>query len=61
MYMTLGNSYQLKGEVFAAQESYMKGLKQLEAKTDLSKREKNFLGSFYLNVSVLLIKSQLHI
>ncbi|HRG88759.1 MAG TPA: ATP-binding protein [Chitinophagales bacterium] len=61
MYMTLGNSYQLKGEVFAAQESYMKGLKQLEAKTDLSKREKNFLGSFYLNVSVLLSESQLNI
>lgn len=61
MYMTLGNSYQLKGEVFAAQESYMRGLKQLEAKTDLSKREKNFLGSFYLNVSVLLSESQLNI
>src|SRR3954469_10035457 len=47
LYMTLGNSYQLKGDVFSAQESYLKGLKQLEAKTELSLREKGFLASFY--------------
>ncbi len=60
IYMTLGNSYQLKGDVFAAQESYMKGLKQLESKADLTQREKGFLGSFYYNVSVLLSESQLN-
>src|SRR5580693_7030269 len=32
IYMTMGNSYQLKGEIFLAQDCYLKGLKQLEAK-----------------------------
>lgn len=54
LYMTLGNAYQLKGELFSAQEAYMKGLKQLEAKPQLSGREKGFLASFYYNVSLLL-------
>ena len=30
IYMTMGNSYQLKGEVFQAQECYLKGLKQVK-------------------------------
>ncbi|HLP51954.1 MAG TPA: ATP-binding protein [Chitinophagales bacterium] len=61
VYMTLGNSYQLKGEIFAAQESYLKGLKQLESRDNLSFRERGFLGSFYYNFSVLLGESQLNI
>jgi signal transduction histidine kinase len=61
LYMTLGNSYQLKGDVFSAQESYLKGLKQLEAKTELTLREKGFLASFYYNVSLLLSNSELNI
>ena len=61
LYMTLGNSYQLKGEVFAAQESYMMGLKQLEARSELTLREKGFLASFYYNVSLLLSTSELNI
>ncbi|HLP19388.1 MAG TPA: ATP-binding protein [Chitinophagales bacterium] len=61
IYMTLGNSYQLKGDIFAAQESYMKGLKQIESRPTPSFREKGFLGSFYYNVSVLLSASELNI
>ncbi len=60
VYMTLGNSYQLKGDVFAAQESYMAGLKQLEARESLDSREKGFLASFYYNVSLLLTNSELN-
>jgi len=41
LYMTLGNSYQLKGEIFSAQECYMKGLKQLESRKKLNSRERN--------------------
>jgi signal transduction histidine kinase len=63
LYMTLGNSYHLQGEVFAAQQAYMSGLKQLQAKPEpeLNKREKGFLASFYYNVSLLLSTSELHI
>lgn len=61
IFMTLGNSYQLKGELFSAQEAYMRGLKHLENKEKLSDREKNFLASFYYNVSLLLANSTLSI
>ncbi|MFN8286965.1 MAG: ATP-binding protein [Chitinophagales bacterium] len=61
IYMTLGNSYQLKGELFSAQEAYMKGLKHLESKTQLNDREKGFLASFYYNVSLLLSTTALNI
>jgi signal transduction histidine kinase len=63
VYMTLGNSYQLKGDVFSAQESYMAGLKHLEARNggELDSREKGFLASFYYNVSLLLTNSELNI
>ncbi|MDB5284620.1 MAG: hypothetical protein JWO06_3695 [Bacteroidota bacterium] len=60
-YMTLGNAYQLKGEVFSAQESYMKGLKQLESRKTLDKKEIGYLASFYYNASVLLNSSELEI
>jgi signal transduction histidine kinase len=60
IYMTMGNSYQLKGEVFMAQESYMKGLKQLEAKKELTRSEKGFLGTFYYNLSLLLSTTELN-
>src|SRR5580692_9108445 len=32
IYMTLGNSYQLKGDAYAAHDNYLKGLKKLEAR-----------------------------
>ncbi len=59
IYMTMGNSYQLKGDVFAAQECYLLGLKQLEARKELSDKEKGFLAAFYYNVSLLLSTSEL--
>lgn len=61
VYMTMGNSYQLKGEVFSAQECYMKGLKQLERKKELNRIEKGFLASFYYNLSLLLSNTELNI
>lgn len=61
VYMTMGNSYQLKGEIFSAQESYMKGLKQLERKKELNRIEKGFLASFYYNLSLLLSNTELNI
>jgi signal transduction histidine kinase len=59
IYMTMGNSYQLKGDVFAAQECYLLGLKHLEARKELSDKEKGFLAAFYYNVSLLLSTSEL--
>ncbi len=61
VYMTLGNSYQLKGDIFSAQESYMAGLKQLESRPQLNDREQGFLASYYYNVSLLLANSELNI
>ncbi len=61
LYMTMGNSYQLKGDVFKAQDSYLKGLKQMEAKSELTIKEKNFLGSFYYNLSLVLTTTELNI
>ncbi len=61
IYMTLGNSYHMQGEVFSAQTAYMNGLKELEAKPELTGREKGFLASFYYNVSLLLSGSELNI
>lgn len=61
IYMTMGNSYQLKGEVFQAQECYLKGLKQLEGKKELNRIEKGFLASFYYNLSLLLSNTELNI
>jgi signal transduction histidine kinase len=60
IYMTLGNAYQLRGEVFSAQESYLKGLKELEAKGDWNTKEKGFLASFYYNLSVVMVESDLN-
>lgn len=60
LYMTLGNAYQFRGEVFSAQEHYMKGLKQLEDRTQLNKREKGFLASFYYNLSLVMGTTKLN-
>jgi signal transduction histidine kinase len=60
LYMTLGNSYQLKGDVFAAQECYLKGLKQLEAKKHVNSRETGFLASLYYNLSLLMSSSDMN-
>lgn len=61
VYMTLGNSYQLKGDIFSAEKSYMKGLRQLENQPELNRIEKGFLASFYYNLSYLLSSSALNI
>jgi signal transduction histidine kinase len=61
IYMALGNSYQMKGDVFSAQIHYMKGLRELEQKPLLTRTEQGFLASFYYNLSDLLGKSELHI
>lgn len=61
IYMTLGNSYHLKGDVFSAEQCYMKGLRKLENKKELTTGEKGFLASFYYNLSLLLSDSQLNI
>ncbi len=60
LYMTLGNAYQFRGEVFSAQEHYMRGLKQLETREKLNKREKGFLASFYYNISLVMGTSQIN-
>jgi nitrogen-specific signal transduction histidine kinase len=54
MYLTLGNSYQLKGDVYMAQKSYLMGIKSLESKEDLKEREWDYLASFYYNLGLLL-------
>ena len=59
--MTLGNAYQQKGDIFSAQESYLKGLRSLESRAELTIHEQGFLAAFYYNVSVLLSSSELHI
>jgi len=59
--MTLGNAYQFRGEVFSAQGHYMLGLRQLEDRKELNKREKGFLASFYYNLSLVMGTSQIGI
>lgn len=61
IFMTLGNAYQLKGEVFSAQENYMRGMRLLESRNEAGVTEKSFLASFYYNVSLLLGSSALEI
>ncbi|MCW3124780.1 MAG: hypothetical protein JWO03_438 [Bacteroidetes bacterium] len=61
IYMTLGNAYHLKGEVFSAEQSYMKGLKLLQNQPELTPRQKRLLASFYYNLSLLLSSSQISI
>ena len=61
IYMTLGNAHQLKGDVFSAQEAYMKGLKLLEGRNKLNRREIGYLASLYYNLSLLLSTSELNI
>ncbi len=58
IYMTLGNAYHLKGDAFSAHDNYLKGLKKLEARNELTIREKGFAASFYYNASLLLIAEQ---
>lgn len=58
--MTLGNSYQLKGDLFSSQASYLKGLRGLEAKPKLKRDEETLLASFNYNLSVLLSSSELN-
>ena len=58
IYMTLGNAYHLKGDAFSAHQNYLKGLQRLQARAELSTREKGFAASFYYNASLLLISEQ---
>ncbi|HLP50517.1 MAG TPA: ATP-binding protein [Chitinophagales bacterium] len=60
IYMTQGNAYQFRGEVYSAQEHYMRGLKQLENRDTLNKREKGFLASFYYNLSLVMGTTKLN-
>ena len=59
--LTLGNSYQLKGDLFSSQESYLKGLRCLQAKPHLTESEEISLASYYYNLSILLSSSELKI
>jgi signal transduction histidine kinase len=59
--MTLGNSYQLKGDVFSSQESYMRGLRCLQSKASPTQAEEVFMASFNYNLSILLHNSELKI
>ncbi len=61
LFMTLGNSYQLKGDLFSSQDSYLKGLRCLEGKSKLTEQEEIFLASFYYNLTTLLSSSELKI
>ena len=61
LYGTLGNSYQLKGDPFSSQESYLKGLRCLESKPTLNETEEIYLAGFYYNLSILLSTSVLKI
>ena len=60
IYMTLGNAYQLKGEVFSAQHWYMKGLRLLENRELTSKEDQLFLATFYYNLSIIFTTRELN-
>ena len=59
--MTLGNAYQFKGDLFSAQEIYLKGLRCLEAKAQIAQPEEIFMASFNYNLCMLLSTSELKI
>ncbi len=58
LYMTLGNAYQFKGDVFEAQQTYLCGIRLLESKSNISHDEKKFQGAYYYNLALLLSASQ---
>ena len=60
IYMTLGNAYQLKGEIFSSQHWYMKGLRIMEGMTIASTKEKLFLATFYYNLSIIFTTRELN-
>lgn len=60
LYMTLGNAFHLKGEVFSAQYWYLKGLKLLEEKKNCSLTERLFLATFYYNLSTIFTNHRLN-
>ncbi len=59
--LTLGNSFQLKGDIYSAQECYLRGMRCLDAKASLTQAEEIFLASFNYNLSMLLTTSELQI
>lgn len=58
LYMTLGNAYQNKGDVYEAQQTYLKGIRLLEQKEETTVSEKQFQASYYYNIALLLSASQ---
>ncbi len=58
LYMTLGNAYQNKGDVYEAQQTYLKGIRLLEQKAETTVSEKQFQASYYYNIALLLSASQ---
>lgn len=58
LYMTLGNAYQFKGEVYEAQQTYLRGIRLLEDKQETTPSEKQFLASYYYNLALLLSASR---
>ncbi|MCW3128341.1 MAG: histidine kinase, partial [Bacteroidetes bacterium] len=61
LFMTLGNAYQLKGDVFEAQGSYLRGIRLLEAKETRTEKERELQASYYYNMTLSLASSQLKI
>ncbi|MFN8278417.1 MAG: ATP-binding protein [Chitinophagales bacterium] len=58
LFMVLGNAFQFKGDVYEAQQTYLKGIRLLEHKATISSAEKKFHGAYYYNIALLLCASQ---
>ncbi|MBS1618416.1 MAG: tetratricopeptide repeat protein, partial [Bacteroidetes bacterium] len=58
LYMTLGNAYQFKGDVYEAQQTYLKGIRLLENKEETTASEKQFQASYYYNTALMLSASR---
>lgn len=61
IFITLGNAYQLKGEVFECQRTYMQGIRLLESKKLLTDNEKRCQASIYYNITLSLTSSHVKI
>ena len=60
LFMTLGNAFRLKGDLYSAQLWYMKGLKHLEKAKKIGRTAKTFLASFYYNLGILFTNTELN-
>lgn len=61
IFITLGNAYQLKGEVFECQRTYLQGIRLLENKKLLTDNEKRCQASIYYNITLSLTSSHVKI